>query len=181
MAAIWPKKTSICAFGWVEKKSPLGDASIILGNDQDPTQSSLIETTLFLNKFMFLCMGILPACTPVHHVCKAPVEAWRRCVIPYDWSGCEGIKLGPLEKQTVLLITGAISLASRQIFLETSKLWFVFFFFFSVTKSQIARLASNILYSWGQPYPTHFPLLGLHTKFFNILETKQQVDVALYT
>ena len=33
-----------------------------------------------------MCMEVLSACMPVHHMCSMPLEAKRWCLIPWNWS-----------------------------------------------------------------------------------------------
>lgn len=59
---------------------------------------------------LFMCMGVLPTCTSVYHKWAVPVEARMGVLDPLviDCLSCHvgtGIKLGPLNKQPVILIT----------------------------------------------------------------------------
>lgn len=60
-----------------------------------------------------MCLGILPACMPVHHVCKLPLEARKGArylgtEIIDGYEPARGLwkqNLGPLEDREVLLTT----------------------------------------------------------------------------
>lgn len=36
--------------------------------------------------FYFTCVGVLPVCMSLYHVCAVPIEATKGCQIPQHWS-----------------------------------------------------------------------------------------------
>ena len=66
-----------------------------------------------------MCMGVLPACNFVHHVCVHDTHGGQKRILDLlalELCGCWKLNLGPLEEQSALLTMDPVLHSCHQSF-----------------------------------------------------------------